>query len=175
MKTIEHYIYLWKDPVPSPLVPSDFSLPSEDLAWKVEENASEALDRAKGRYLSKVYRLPQPWRMVYTFITLDMQVNNGGFHQFFTNTAGALDQHLMDDAYFLASENHLSIISSAWHEYPQIDYSGQWDNLGNSWEHFAEAYKDGRFEQQDDLWYKTEPSICQVIGGFIKANQSLYL
>jgi hypothetical protein len=89
----------------------------ENLAIEALDCAAEALDTAKGRYQSKVHKLLKHWRMVYTLISLDSQVNNGGFHQFFTSTGGLFDSHLLEDIKILGIGDHVEVIKMAWDEY----------------------------------------------------------
>jgi hypothetical protein len=173
----EDIIFAKRDPVVSPLKQEHFELNDEDLAWKAHSHAEESLEAAKGSYNSKVHRLPQPWRMIHTLVSLDMDVNNGGFHQFFTNAGGRYDSHIQQDVQYLGHTQLSDLFNSVWKEYAAIDYSDQWENRGKSWEYFTEAYKEGRWEEESMIYYReviNRNSIMPVLGAFIRAHPLEY-
>lgn len=139
------------------------------------EAAGESLNAAGGTFGSKVCYLPPRWRFVWTLLYLDGQVNNGGFHQFFTNSAGSFDDHLADDSSLLQHAEYREVIQRALRLYSGIDYSDQWDNLGKSWEKFASVYKEGRFKDEDSAYYKIEPDLDEVIGSQLRETLPEYM
>lgn len=84
--------------------------------------------------------------MINTLITFDRDASNGGFHQYFTNVGGRYDAYLMDDVQFFGHSKLSGILEKVWMEYSKVDYTGQWENRGKSWEFFTEGYKDGGWD-----------------------------
>lgn len=138
------------------------------------EEVSRALKEARGSFQSKVHLLPPHWRMTYTLVRLDLEVKNGGFHQFFTNAGGIYDGFLLDDLNALGDTPYRGIIVAAFEEYRKLDYTGQWENRGKSWEYFTAAYKDGRFSEREKLYFQSEPSLVELIGKHIRRNFDQY-
>ena len=160
------------------LSPEHLELSDEDLAWKALSHADEALEAARGSYNSKVNRLSVPWRMVHTLTALDMDVNNGGFHQFFTNAGGLYDSHILEDIQYLGYEPLTDLFDRVWTDFSAMDYSDQWENRGKSWDHFTEPYKEGRWEEESMIYYREvvdRDSIMPILGGFIRSHSSIYL
>jgi hypothetical protein len=160
--------------VPNPIGISPDSLQKKDreLAWDAFNEASRSLNEAKGRYNSKAHLLPTHWRMIYTLLTLDSQVNNGGFHQFFTNTGGRFDEFLVDDLRSLGPTPFLQLVETAFDEYLGVDYSDQWENRGKSWDYFTTPYKEGRFRDQEKAYYKLKPGLTELVGMHVRQNFS---
>ena len=77
------------------------------------EAAGESLNAAAGTFGSKVRYLHPRWRFVWTLLYLDGEVNNGGFHQFFANSAGRCDDHLADDSSLLQHAEYRVCIQRA--------------------------------------------------------------
>lgn len=174
----EDIVFAKRDPVVEPLEQEDFALSDEDLAWKAHSRAMEALERARGTYNSKVHRLPPQWRMICTLVSLDMDVQNGGFHQFFTNAGGQYDPHIQQDVQYLDHPKLSELFGSVWTEYAGMDYSDQWDNRGKSWSYFTEPYKEGRWEEESMTYYRAivnRDSIMPILGRFIRSHQSAYM
>jgi hypothetical protein len=174
----EDIVFAKRDPVVEPLLQEHFDLNDEDLAWKAHTHTTVALERAKGTYNSKVHRLPQQWRMIHTLVSLDMNVQNGGFHQFFTNAGGQYDSHIQQDILYLDHPKLSELFGSVWSEYAGMDYTGQWDNRGKSWSYFSEPYKEGRWKEESLTYYRevvNRDSIMPILGRFIRLHQQSYV
>lgn len=133
--------------------------------WEVVGNY---LDAAGGPLFSKVRSLPNDWRAAYVLQYLKMEVENGGFHQFFTNSQGCFDSHLLQDIGFLGHPGYEAVLKDALQRYAGVDYQEQWENIGNSWEKFTAGYKEGLFDDLEQRYYALTPSIPEVIGKRLK-------
>ncbi len=58
-------------------------------------------------------KLPRPIRVAYTLISLDTQVNNGGFWQFFTNSSGQIVDEALEDLRLIGATDHIPIVEAA--------------------------------------------------------------
>ncbi len=170
----ESWIYANRKPLPSGIPFPGLTTTNEDLAMAASEEVSRALKEARGSFQSKVHLLPPHWRLTYTLVRLDLEVRNGGFHQFFTNAGGIYDGFLLDDLNALGDTPYRGIIAAAFEEYRKLDYTGQWENRGKSWEYFTAAYKDGRFSEREKLYFQSEPSLVELIGKHIRRNFDQY-
>jgi len=171
---VREWFWQWQKSQPEGLPPSALSLSDEELAWQGFEVARQALGRSSGSYKRKVSSLPPNWRFIYVMLKLDAEVKNGGFHQFFTNARGKYDTHLQEDIERIESPAFKGVISRALHLYQGIDYTDQWNNVGKSWERFAAAYKEGRFETEDKQYYSVEPGLDELIGRHLRQHFQEY-
>ena len=133
---------------------------SEAALWIL----NDYLEAAGGSPRSKARLLPAHWRAVEVLHAVDMQVTNGGFHQLFTNTCGAYDAHIRKDVQWLGHAEYEAILGTALDRYATMDYQAQWDNLGVSWDFFADGYKLHDFEDLSTAYFATGPDLPTVIG-----------
>lgn len=161
-------------PKPKPLPPDAFSLPSRDLAWAAFDAAHASLLKTKGDFDASIRLLPRHWRAVYTLMRLDGDVQNGGFHQFFTNQGDVVDSFLLDDLSAVGTCAHTSVIVEAFSIYRGVDYTDQWANRGRSWETFTAGYKDGHFDEVDSAYDRIEPDLSVHLGAFVAANREKF-
>lgn len=163
-----------KLPIVIGLTDEDLALNDEDLAWAAFNAAGDALNEAGGEFQSKVHLLPPHWRAVYTTLKMHSEVENGGFHQFFTNAGGVFDSHLLDDIAIFGHSGYTDVVSSVFQQYQEIGYEDQWANRGKSWDYFAAPYKEARFHNEDDAFYNMQPSAPILVSIFVRANFSKY-
>ncbi|MFT4711244.1 MAG: hypothetical protein ACJAZ8_002269 [Planctomycetota bacterium] len=166
------------DTTPRLLLAEDLKTQSPTLvgetAWEVVDQYVDAVSEPLELDGSVVSLLPKPWRAVYVLQCLDMQVNNGGFHQFFTNGHGTYDPHLREDIESLDQSEYKAILLAAWEKYEQMDYREQWGNLGISWDRFTEGYKQFDFEAEDTAYYALTPDLPTVLGQSILEHFDQY-
>ncbi|MEM1445104.1 MAG: DUF4375 domain-containing protein [Planctomycetota bacterium] len=155
-------------------VDADLSLADEDLALSASELAGDWLDEAGGAFGSKVHQLPPAWRRVWTLLYLEGQVNNGGFHQFFVNTRGHHDEHLLEDLAGLDHDSYREIIERAFVKYRKHDYRAQWENIGKDWETFSQPNRERRFGEEDSAFYAIDEGLSEVLGRQIRRDFDAY-
>ncbi len=170
----ENWIYANRKPLPAGIPFPGLTTSDRDLAIAASDEVSRALKEARGSYHSKLHLVPPDWRLTYTLVRLDFEVANGGFHQFFTNAGGIYDSFLLEDLYALGETPFRRIITAAFEEYRKLDYRGQWENRGKSWEYFTAAYKDGRFREQEKLYFQIQPKLLDFVGKHIRRNFEHY-
>lgn len=149
----------------SGLSDDDLADSDSELAWAANEVACEWLDDAGGAYGSTVHLLPTHWRRVWTLLYLESQVNNGGFHQFFVNSGGWYDKHLLEDAATLKHDAYREVIQQAVAKYRGYDYAAQWANRGKDWDVFAQPNREGRFREEDNAFFGIEADVPQRPAG----------
>jgi hypothetical protein len=167
---IENVLYRNRAPSPKPL-PSDLlNNPDVEIGKAAVNGVINALDKAKGDSRQKMMMLSPEWRAINTLFTLDYQVCNGGFHQFFTNSGGEYDAILLDDLAVLGESAFVPIVRTAFESYRKLDYTDQWENCGKSWEYFTAPYKEGRFKTDDKAYYAVKPKMMEQIGFYVRNN-----
>jgi hypothetical protein len=142
-------------------------------AWQV------LLARAKGlkgkKFTDHIRHLPQHWRAVYTTFWLECEVNNGGHHQFFWNSDGALNKETLEDLRLIAAKPFVLLFEEALDEYERHDYAGDKRDSGNTWEAFTEAYEENRMDNLDTAFYKAPKTITVYLTEYIRNNRKMYL
>ncbi len=157
------------------LAPDIATVPDAGAADALWDVVGTYLDAAGGPLYSKVRLLPDHWRAAYVLQYLNRQVENGGFHQFFTNSQGRFDSHLHLDVGFLGHPGYEAAIKDALQCYAGADYADQWENVGKSWEKFTAGYREGLFDDAERRFYALTPGLREVIGRRIKERASEFV
>jgi hypothetical protein len=121
-----------------------------------------------------VKTFPQGWRATYTTFWLQCEVNNGGHHQFFWNSEGALNEVTEQDLELIGATPFLKLFREAKKIFEAHDYAKEKASSGNSWHGFTEAYREKRMEELDDQFYKEAKQIEDYLGDFIQRNPNLF-
>ena len=148
-------------------------LQSENLASEAFTAVLSYLGKG-GDYDAKAKALPPQWRAVYTTCRLDDEVNNGGHHQFFWNSDGALNKETLEDLTYIGAEPFVPIFRDALAVYDGKDYPAEKQSAGNNWEAFTQGYRDKRLEDCDNRFYKINKSIYDYVADYIRSNPDLY-
>ncbi|MEM7453426.1 MAG: DUF4375 domain-containing protein [Planctomycetota bacterium] len=170
MQTISNFLHRNRAPEFAPLPAGISAEEDKVVSREVITRVMDALDGAKGDRSRKMLMLPRHWRAINTAFTLDYEVRNGGFHQFFTNTGGAFDEILIEDISSLGHTEYLRRVKDAFEEYQKHDYTGQWANRGKSWDYFSKPNREGRFRIQDKAYFAVKPRMRSVIAQFVRKN-----
>ena len=150
-------------------------LDSENLASDAFNAVLDYLRESEGRQRdATALSMPQHWRAIYTTCCLDGEVNNGGHHQFFWNSDGALNKETLEDLSYMGAEPFVSIFRDALTVYLERDYAKAKRLSGNSWEGFTEGYRDKRLADCDGRFYKEKKSIYDYVAEFIRRHGDLY-
>jgi len=122
-----------------------------------------------------VRRLPQHWRPLYTTFWLDGQVNNGGHHQFFWNSDGALNKETLEDLRLISAQPFILLFEEAIDEYERHDYDSDKLDSGNTWEAFTEAYKEKRMRILDEAFWSARKTIPMYLADFIRSHRGMFI
>jgi hypothetical protein len=158
------------------LILTDRQIDSDDAAgtaWGVLLTHSSGLKGKK--FTEHIRHLPQHWRAVYTAMWLECEVNNGGHHQFFWNSDGALNTETLEDLRLISARPFVVLFKKALAEYGRHDYAGDKQGSGNTWEAFTEAYDEHRMDKLDTAFYKSPKKIGEYLADYIRKNRENYL
>lgn len=125
-------------------------------------------------YASIAQRLSTHRRAFYTCMTLDFEVGNGGFHQFFWNTEGGLNSLLEQDLALVRAWDHLALFGEALQlcrEHGLIDAKRGGEN---TWEEFTAGYDTIPWDPLDDRYYSIRPKLPALLCAFIRANLAAF-
>ena len=120
-----------------------------------------------------VAQLPPQWRLVYTIMTLDGQVRNGGFHQYFFNSRCRLIKETENDLAYLGATEFHQICAEAFRGIDLAYYTSP-DRDEDDWEKFTSKYSDKKWEILEDRFFQQKPRLSDLVGSFIKQHPDLY-
>jgi len=123
-------------------------------------------------FAQKLRKLPRHWGTLETLMYYDAMVNNGGHQQYFMNSEGAYLDLVEDGLKLYASDYHLHIFQRALCRFNPELYS----------EHVvleSTALPDPEnsrslYDDLDDLYFKADPKLPDLIEGYIRSNLKLY-
>jgi hypothetical protein len=128
-------------------------------------------------FVTAVQQLPSHWRAMQTVYWLYLEVQNGGFHQFFWNSNGAMLDETQEDLQLIGATPFVGIFVRARSIYQTRDYKTEREASGNSWEGFTAGYRDKRLEALDREFYQQYniKPLTVYLGEFIKLHLELFL
>jgi hypothetical protein len=156
---------------------TDSQFQSDDVSYEAWLVLLSYLDSLGGDdYAPHVKDLPQHWRAVYTTFWLECEVDNGGHHQFFWNSDGALNTETLEDLKYIGADEFAGVFAAALKTYGRHDYEQEKQSAGNSWEAFTEAYREKRLDECDSRFYKLseKQTVASILAAHISANKTLY-
>ena len=158
-----------------PLLLTEEQIDGENPAYAAWQLMLVHIEGLKGKERTEYIRcLPQHWRAVYTGFRLQNEVNNGGYHQFFWNSAGALNGETLEDLRLISAGPFVLLFEEAMDEYQRHDYRGEKAESGNSWEAFTKPYKERRMADLDEAFCKVPKTIALHLSDYIRNNRSMY-
>jgi Domain of unknown function (DUF4375) len=122
----------------------------------------------------RVKSLPHALRIVYTTMSLDNQVNNGGFHQYFWNPGGIFAEKAVEDFRALGDSRRAQIVERAMHillEEKEMQLAAR---KKNSLKSFSEAAKVSKLEEVTNEYYEIDDDdpLYERLNAFIRENSA---
>jgi hypothetical protein len=127
-------------------------LDDDELVDAVTERIAEAVPSPFENKVPLLAATPGQ-RAVYALSWLDVEVNNGGFHQFFFNPSGALAREALGGARLVGLGEHAAIIEEAFSAFPDGEVPEDFDERVSLHEGLSEADSD-RIDACDERWYE---------------------
>ena len=122
-----------------------------------------------------IRQLPPHWRTVYTCLKLQREVYNGGYHQFFWNTKGKLNEETLADLTLVSAVPFVLLFQEAVDQFQRHDYGEERSEAGNSWEAFTKGYKEKRMDDLDVAFCSVTKTIAMHLSEYIRRNRDKYL
>ncbi|MES2660680.1 MAG: DUF4375 domain-containing protein [Verrucomicrobiota bacterium] len=153
---------------------SEMGLPLIPRSWISDLAPDKVSDSFYGWVLSTVERggadwdltclrlhaLPQKWRLIYTILWLQAEVDNGGHEQFFSHGQGEFDDETEADLRFIGADQFLKLFSEARRFY----YDAPTDDT----ERIPEV------EPIDDAFYQQRKSLYVLVGEYVLSHLEDY-
>ena len=139
--------------------------------WTIAYDMAHLLGGEDWRFVLKA---PQPWRALLTTFKLDVQVRNGGFHQFFWNSEGVGNAAVKEDLAFFGASEFLRIFNEAVACATLFQVVETKQRGNNTWEEFTAGYKSIPWDAHDRAYYETSPTLFQQVARFVRANPDAF-
>ncbi len=127
-------------------------------------------------YGNELSMLNEPQKVFYITQLLEMEVNNGGFEQFFDNSSGDFTNRMLADLETLGAQAIIPIYKKAIAAYggslPE-DWDARRDFLDSVSERKADRIS-GILSQCDEAFYAAELSFIAATAAYLKKNQPFF-
>lgn len=153
------------------------TLSPERLAQAASHALFDCLEKDPDAMEEIIRALLPSWRMVETLRTLEYEVRNGGFHQFFWNSReNCMSAETAEDLEKVGAREHSEIFARALILFAKHDYDAEKGAEPIGWESFHRGNEEGRFRELDEAFWRQnrEKSLSEYLGEYIKANPELY-
>jgi len=139
----------------------------QHVALQVDELGEENRDAI-------VSRLPSGTQAVYTTWLVDIEVNNGGFNQFFFNAYGQYAGLALAGYELLGAEDYAAVMRAAiaTHEAERDTIARYYDE--NTLESFSESYQHTELGEVDQRYYALGDRIYGVWASFVRQHPELF-
>lgn len=166
----------WPDPRFRDLTPALLSnLADDEMADAIVQHVALQVDvEGQDSRDSIVHALPAGTQAVYTTWLVDIEVNNGGFNQFFYNPYGVFAGLALAGYELLGAEDYASVMRSAiaTHESERQTIAPYYE--ADTLEAFAESYQHTGLGEVDQRYYALGDRIYDVWARFVRARPELF-
>lgn len=166
----------WPDPRFAVLTPGLLaSLSADDVAAAIVQHVELRLMAPGIDREAIVGLLPSGTAAVYTTWLVDVEVNNGGFHQFFFNPYGKLAGHALAGYELLGAEEYAAVMRAAiaTHEAERERLQPFYD--ARTADAFAQSYGLTELREIDQRYYSLGDRIYDAWATFVRARPELLL
>ncbi|HEY2082904.1 MAG TPA: DUF4375 domain-containing protein, partial [Verrucomicrobiae bacterium] len=122
-----------------------------------------------------VTSLSMGFQMVYTTMSLEAEVNNGGFNQYFWNSTGAFKNEALEGYKLLGASEHEKIIVEAIGIYNQHKDALDQQKAKGTLKAFSESYKDNPLNKLDNQFYALKEDASAMRIKFIREHPELFV
>ncbi len=121
-----------------------------------------------------ILALPQPWRAIYTTFMLDAEVRNGGFHQFFWNTEGTLNEATRADLELIGASQFHELFKRATSTATEFEViEAKYRSRGDVGD-FKAGYDTIPWDTLDRAFYEASPTILEYMARYVRDHASAF-
>jgi hypothetical protein len=118
---------------------------------------------------AKLRQLPVQWGTLEALMYYDMEVNNGGHHQYFWNARGYFVDLVEKGLEHFGAREHLQIFREARSRYDPKRYLAE-DAERDPKKAFLRGYDEKRYEDLDNRYYDANPQLAKIVDEYIRAH-----
>jgi hypothetical protein len=145
-------------------------IPDEELEVALFDHGLVMVNNSKNSEYETVMALPRGVRMVYTTWLAEAEVNNGGFNQYFWNSAGQFAHEALQDFELISATGHAALMKRAIAIAKREQATMEKYRKENTLEAFSESYKHTELNGLDDEFYDLEEDLSALRIKYIREH-----
>jgi hypothetical protein len=150
-------------------------IPDNELEEAVLDYVSSKIGNNYEHEHEIVTTLPKGFQTIYSTWWVEAEVNNGGFNQYFWNSAGQFRKEALEGYKILGATEHADLMDQAIKIYDQEAGRLQKFKEKGTVAAFSESYKDDPLKQCDDKFYKIKTDVSALRVKFIREHSELFV
>ncbi len=150
-------------------------IPDEKLVQAIIDYIYTQVDEQYDREFEIVSALSEGFRSIHATWWVEAEVNNGGFNQYFWNSAGQFAQVAVVGFGLIGAVEHARLMECAISMYEEDKERLQEFQRRGTLEAFSESYEDNRLKELDDEFYALNEDLHALRVRFIRANTALFV
>lgn len=144
--------------------------PDSKLEWNLHDYIIDNRLVDYDNEYETVLSLPEGLIMLYTTWLLEMEVNNGGFDQFFFNSSSELKDETYEGFLKIKAIKHAELLKQASKiYYSKVEIPKDIENAADI-EDFIESFKSNKLNELDDLFYNIDENLSELRIRWIREN-----
>lgn len=151
-------------------------LADRDLLFEVFKNVAERYTGQTHKKKEIISKLTQEQQIFYALTVLEMEVNNGGFNQYYYNQGDEFADRAVDGFKTIGAEKFAELVTKANNIYRQ-EKKKITDKQDGSLQGFSESYKDNPLNDLDKEFYNLykEESLTKLTADFVRKNKDKFI
>jgi hypothetical protein len=149
--------------------PEILTLPDDDLSDRILRKIQK-LKWGQRERDDPLLSLPPVLRTVHTTLTLDGEIKNGGFHQFFWNTEGQMDDATEQDLRSIGASEFRELFAEARQRCQGRQPKRGWFRNLWAWADFARGYDAHQFDDLESRYFNVKPELPSLLANFLRQN-----
>ena len=144
--------------------------PDSLLVYVIFDHISKRMAVSPDQELASLLALPKPQQVIYIVWTLDAEVNNGGFNQFYYNSSGQFAE-LAPEALKLVGATQYAALTDAANEVYKKNKERITKHHDGTIEGFSKSYENNPLEKFDDQFYVMKEPLMDLQVAYIRKNK----
>lgn len=147
----------------------------DDLVYTVFGNIFQKISASPDEKYQAVIKLPKPQQAIYIIWMLLLEVNNGGFNQYYYNSEGQFASMLPDALELIDAHRFADLVKQANTVYKE-NYKNITDKQDGTIEGFSKSYENNPLNKFDDAFYEMdiEVNLEQLQVDFIRKHKQAF-
>lgn len=151
------------------------SLPDEKLEHAILDYTYGKIGDDYENALKTITALPNGFQMVYATTGVEMEVNNGGFNQYFWNSTGQFQRQAIDGYKLIGATAHSELVAEAVQIQAKQEAKMKKFKDADTTTAFSESYKDNPLNKCDSKFYKLTENASALRIKFIREHLELFV
>jgi hypothetical protein len=151
------------------------AIPDNELDYAIVDHVSGKIGGDYNHSHQIVTSMSKGFQMVYSTWWVDAEVNNGGFNQYFWNSAGEFRNEALEGFKLLGAVEHETLMAEAIEVYKVEESKIKQQKAKGTMEGFSESYKDNPLNKLDDRFYKLAEDAGKMRVKFIREHPDLFI